>query len=319
MDVFGPGYGDPTSEEFRRRKAAVATRLDAPDYSSAMTGGEQGAFGALRSSNAAGEQQADLARALKAQMEGRAPSLAGMQYAQALEQSQAAAQSQLASARGLSPAQAQRMMLMNQAGARANLATQSAQLRLQEQQAAQAALGNVLQSQRQADVAGGSLAAGMYSNAGQMGLQKATTQANLDQAATGIVMNQAAAERQANQQFVSGLIQGGASLGAAAATGGKGGAVKSARGGLIPGKAARAGDHEDNDTVPALLSPGEIVVPRSIVQAEDAPERAAAFVEAIKKTKKSGGPKTYGETLMRLREVEARIAALEADSAVEGE
>jgi len=39
-------------------------------------------------------------------------------------------------------------------------------------------------------------------------------------------------------------------------------------GGKVPGKAKLLGDSEQNDTVPAMLSPGEIVVPRSAAQDE---------------------------------------------------
>lgn len=42
--------------------------------------------------------------------------------------------------------------------------------------------------------------------------------------------------------------------------------VKFAKGGVVGGKARVAGDSPFNDTVPAMLSPGEIVVPRTIVQ-----------------------------------------------------
>lgn len=52
-------------------------------------------------------------------------------------------------------------------------------------------------------------------------------------------------------------------------------------GGDVPGMAF-GGDDPANDTVRALLSPGEIVVPRSIVSRPDAPQAAAAFVQAIK-------------------------------------
>lgn len=38
-----------------------------------------------------------------------------------------------------------------------------------------------------------------------------------------------------------------------------------AEGGIIPGIAKMAGDHRKNDTVPSLLSPGEMVIPRSAV------------------------------------------------------
>lgn len=50
-------------------------------------------------------------------------------------------------------------------------------------------------------------------------------------------------------------------------------------GGLIPG------DHPKNDIVPTMLSPGEIVIPRSITQSPDAADKAAQFVAAIKKSK----------------------------------
>lgn len=51
-----------------------------------------------------------------------------------------------------------------------------------------------------------------------------------------------------------------------------------ASGSLVPGKAKVDGDSYENDTVHALLSPGEIVVPRSA--AKD-PEKAAAFAKSV--------------------------------------
>lgn len=47
---------------------------------------------------------------------------------------------------------------------------------------------------------------------------------------------------------------------------------------VVPGMPIKKGDHEDNDVVPALLSPGEIVIPRS--HAAD-PKKAAAFARAV--------------------------------------
>lgn len=49
-------------------------------------------------------------------------------------------------------------------------------------------------------------------------------------------------------------------------------------GGKVAGKAEVAGDSEKNDKVPAMLSPGEIVIPRS--HATD-PKKAAAFAAAV--------------------------------------
>lgn len=65
---------------------------------------------------------------------------------------------------------------------------------------------------------------------------------------------------------------GGASMMAAMS---KGGAVE------VPGKAKVSGDSTKNDTVKALLSPGEVVIPRSIMNSKDPAAAAAKFVAAI--------------------------------------
>jgi len=51
--------------------------------------------------------------------------------------------------------------------------------------------------------------------------------------------------------------------------------------GFVPGNAHVNGDDERNDTVLALLSPGEVVLPRSVALAMDAPERAAEFMRNV--------------------------------------
>ena len=58
-------------------------------------------------------------------------------------------------------------------------------------------------------------------------------------------------------------------------------------GGPVPGEPRVFGDDERNDTVPAMLSPGEIVIPRSIATSPDAARKAMHFVQAVK----HGGPK----------------------------
>lgn len=60
-------------------------------------------------------------------------------------------------------------------------------------------------------------------------------------------------------------------------------------GGSVPGKAKVKGDSKENDTEPTLLSAGEVVIPRSITMAPDAPARAAKFIEHLQ-SKKSGKP-----------------------------
>ena len=59
-------------------------------------------------------------------------------------------------------------------------------------------------------------------------------------------------------------------------------------GGKVPGKAPVFGDDERNDVVPAMLSPGEIVLPRSVLSGPDAPARAADFVRAVQSRKGRG-------------------------------
>lgn len=96
-----------------------------------------------------------------------------------------------------------------------------------------------------------------------------------------------------------------------------GGAIDFRTGGHVPGQPKVKGDHEVNDVVPAMLSPGEIVLPRSVALAPDAAERAKQFVMAIKdkeeavEKKSKGGPVGYAKVLAKHRELEQRMAKLE--------
>jgi hypothetical protein len=58
-------------------------------------------------------------------------------------------------------------------------------------------------------------------------------------------------------------------------------ALLAAQGGSVPGRAKVLADSPANDTVPAVLSPGEIVLPRSVVEA--GPNAAKNFVAALMK------------------------------------
>lgn len=310
MGLFDPEWSeDPSSPEYQKRLKALQAK--GPASETAFKGAEQATFGALAGSGQVGQEQARLAEALRAQAEGRTPSLAGMQYARALEQSQAAAASQLASSRGLSPAQAQQFLMTRQAAAQQQAAGQSGMLRLQEQQAAQAALGNLLGQRRQQELLGGQLAAGLYGTAGGLGME----QARMQQQAALALQQQANLEAQRNAQLAGAVLGAGATLGTAALTGrarARGGAME------VPGNAKFNGDTRSNDTVPALLSPGEIVLPRSVAQDENAPEKAKKFVEAIK-TKKKPSPRDYAQAMARLKELEARMDAMETLADLEAE
>jgi hypothetical protein len=296
MGLFGFG-DDPTIG-----RAGMSS-----EYSGGFARGQQEGFGDVGSARAVGEEQRRLAEALRAQAEGRTPSLAAMQYASALEQSQAAAASQLASARGLSPAQAQRLLMTQQSAARAGAAGQSAMMRLQEQQAAQGALANVLAQQRQQALLGASTASGIGAQAGQIGL----AQQQMEQQRLTREQELKREEEAALERGITGVVQGGLTGGLALA--------RKAKGGEIKGRAHYGGDTRSNDTVPALLSPGEIVLPRSVAQDEDAPEKSKKFVEAIKKQKKPAGKASIAAALARIQELEARLNAMEALADLEAE
>jgi hypothetical protein len=64
-----------------------------------------------------------------------------------------------------------------------------------------------------------------------------------------------------------------------------------AHGGEVPGQAQVPGDSLANDTVPALVSPGEIVLPRSITQLDpsEAGKAAKMFVDLMNMTSKKKG------------------------------
>lgn len=298
------------------------------EYSAGFRRGQEFGFGSLEAGREVGTQQARLAEALRAQAEGKAPSLAQMQYARALEQSQAAAASQLASARGLSPAQAQRLLMTRQAAAQQQAAGQSAMMRLQEQQAAQQMLAQALTAQRQQEILGASTAGMLGQQAGALGL----SQQQMEQQRLSAQYAQQLAEQQRLEKGIATAIgtAGGVFLGSAlgpagsmagAELGGKLGAQigsQFAGGGEIAGRAKFKGDTRSNDTVPALLSPGEIVLPRSVAQDEKAPEKAKKFVEAIK-SKKKPSPKDYAQAIARLKELEARMDAMETLADLEAE
>lgn len=66
-------------------------------------------------------------------------------------------------------------------------------------------------------------------------------------------------------------------------------------GGPVPGQARVAGDSLKNDIQPAMLSPKEIVLPRSITMAPDAPEKAREFVAALMKKQGHGNSNHHKE------------------------
>jgi hypothetical protein len=70
-------------------------------------------------------------------------------------------------------------------------------------------------------------------------------------------------------------------------------------GGMVPGKALHPGDTTANDTVPARLSPHEIVLPRTVAQAPNAPQAAAQFVGGVKGM---AAPLSFADVIKKLEE-----------------
>lgn len=229
---------------------------------------------------------------------GQGPSLAQGQLQQATDQNirQAMALGQAQQGQGLGYASALRNIADQGAAARQQMAGQSALIRNQEQMQALGAMGGL----------GGQMMGGGLQASG-MGMQGQQFGASLE-------ANRQAAEAGNRRQFFGGILNAAGGLLGLGGGGGQpqvggnggggwggptgygipgmayGGMVPSyACGGEAPGKMARGGpvDSEKNDTVPAMLSPGEIVIPRSVTLAPDAPERAAAFVAAIMEHRKS--------------------------------
>jgi hypothetical protein len=135
-------------------------------------------------------------------------------------------------------------------------------------------------------------------------------QMNLAGAKGGIYNNIAGiqqGQQKSKDAFTGSLIGAAANVGAAAIN--PYGAVKKlipgqAKGGRIPGIPRTPGDSEMNDTIPAKLSPGEIVVPRTIARN---PERAAEFVKHPPMAKSSINPEVL-KMIMR-KHAPAKLAA----------
>lgn len=259
-DIFGGGGSD-----YR----AKSPTLNTTDYRSSVMNRLKGV-----ESNDARNKQMMLVEALTAAMNGQGPSLAEQQLKDATDKNMQQAAAFGGSMRGISPALMARQILQNQAAMGQGMAGQAAQLRANEVATARGQLGDALSGVRTGDMNE------LGTIAGAQNQQNATISSN----ELGAQSINAGIEN-ANTAGKSGIIGG--------ALGGVGAALGLQKGGKVPGKAEVAGDSPKNDKVPAKLSPGEIVIPRSI--AKD-PEAAKKFVEHVnaQDKKKSKGSKAEG-------------------------
>lgn len=244
-------------------------------------------------------QQNAYGQTLQAQINGQGPNPALAQLHQTTDQNQKQAAGFAASQKGLNPALAARMAAQGGAQANQQAAGQSATLRAQQQLGAQSQLGSLygqMGNQQYQNLGLANQALAQQNNAvntGYLGAQgiNARVSAGNQQQAGNLVGGLFNAGGAAAGLFAHGGMVGGYSKGGSAGPRSfaaqylkSGLSLKS--GGPVQGKAPVAGDSVKNDTVPAMLSPKEIVLPRSVTLDKNAPDKAAAFVEAVLSRKK---------------------------------
>lgn len=253
------------------------------------------AQGGLANQNNVFQQQQQLANQLQQQAMGQGPNPAQAQLAQNTAANVAQQSALMAGQRGGSAnAGLMARQAAQQGGAMQQQATgQAATMQANQQLAAQQQL-----QQQQAMMGGlaGQQVGQMQQGIGQMGQMALGGQQNLTQQ-SGVQAQIAAADAQRTGQMVGGLLGG---VGAGLTKLNQGGMVPRAQaktteasrrdmgfgkvilkndGGMVPGQAKVAGDHPANDTVPAMLSPGEVVVPKSVV--EQGPDACYAFLKRV--------------------------------------
>jgi len=250
-------------------------------------GASAGKYGRQAEEVFAGQQ--GLAQALQAAMSGAGPSIAEQSLKQGTNRAIKQTAASIASQKGINPALAQRLAAESAANMTQEAAGQGALMRAQEQLAARGQLG------------------GVY---GQMGSQALTGQGQSLSALQAQNQINAGIEAQ-NAANVANLVSGALQAGGTALGMGMGKAPKKkAKGGMIEGHAKVEGDSEKNDTVPAMLSPGEIVIPRT--KAKD-PKKAKEFVDQVLKGHTDDEDEIgYAHVLKAHNDLKEKVAKLEA-------
>lgn len=258
--------------------------------------GQNFAQGLMGNYNQSQAQQQNLINNLQQQSMGQGPGsqLAQNMMNQGANQNAANAMGLMASQKGINPAMAARMAGQQAAQGNQASAGQAANMGLQQQLAAQSQLGGLL-GQNQA------LSGNMFNTmTGQQNQQYGTlvganqtqnaqaAQNNLDMqrmnqltqsqnaanamGAQGINADVANSNVAAKSKMQGGIFSGVGQLGGTLAT-------MAAHGGRVQGESNYNGDDVRNDKVHAILSPGEIVIPRSAAGDRD---KAIAFIDALK-------------------------------------
>jgi hypothetical protein len=268
------------------------------------------------------DQQRDFLNALKMQASGQGVDPAEAQYQKDLQANQAAIASQAASARGnVDPGMALRAALNAQANAGSQAAQNAAVNRATNQLNSQGLYANALQSSRGQDINQQQALQNFYQQqfaqqnnqfAANQNLesQKAAQNLSRESIAAGLApagVSAAQLQQQGMGATLSGIGAAASGLTSAfapatAATGttaaSAGGAGTQALAGLSALFASKGGqvgcydkggsvpgDSPANDKIHVMLSPGEIVIPRSIALSDEAPQKSKEFVAALLKKK----------------------------------
>lgn len=231
---------------------------------------------ALGNANQTYQQQQQFVQALQQRAMGAGgPSVAQGMLNQATQQNLQQQAGAVASNRNLSPAQAARIQTESGANTQNQAAGQAATLRSQEMLNAEQQLGGALGTMgaQQLGAAGnfGQLAG--QQSLGVQGINAGVAQGNLNANFGQQTAN--VAQQNANWGPVSSIV-GGITSGAGAA------AALLSGGGPVHGQAMVPGDSPMNDRVPAWLSPGEEVIPRSVMQSPNPEAAVVAFLRATR-------------------------------------
>lgn len=205
------------------------------------------------------EEQAFMSK-LQQQAAGKGPSVAEEQMKIGVDKANQNASALAAAQRGVSPALAARLAADAQAANSQNVIQQAGALRAQEQLGSQDLIGRMLASQRGTN------------------LQAAQLNQQSNQFNTQNRNNMLSALGNAGLMYLGSQGGGGSSQGSGlsnpglfggnqqpAQSGNYLGDYKFSSGGVVPGKSKVAGDSKKNDTVAAMLSPGEMVIPKTVV------------------------------------------------------
>lgn len=322
--VFGPMFGEQSYN-------AATAPVQETNYSPTVDTASGNALAGYGQSQAIQQQQQTLAAQLLAQSQGAGPNPAQAQLAQNTGQNAAMQSAMLASQRGsgANVGMAGRSAAMAGGAAQQGAVGQAATLQAQQQLAAEGQLQTQQQAMAQGNTAEQNVNANLAGTAGAL----QTGQNNTNVANYGMAQGINAGVANTNMQ-TEGQVQGGMFSGAGSAMSSmmyKGGKVPDhihkmasiyhpnmaagmsnfKAGGKVPGKPLVNKNSPKNDVVPAMVSPGEDVLPLSVTQSPNAPQKAKEFVQHLMEQERGGKSAKTGKATASNKSLNSRVSALE--------